>query len=338
MTWLDNARILAIFGVILLHTSLRVESPSLGSVDWWIIDLYGSLTRWCVPVFIMISGVLLLDKNKKENLSIFYKKRLSRILWPLLFWSVLFLAWDFMKGFARGEPPSAVALAKNFLAGKPYPHIWFLYMMLGMYLFTPFFRKIIRSSTNRDLEFFVLVMFIIAATHVLYTAFYPTNGAGIFITLFLDYIPYFMMGHLIRQSIKQPSKWVLWVIFGLSFLATAFGCFYTGIKSNLITGMYFYENLSISVIPMSISAMLLLKNWEKPIFSNILTQKTAALTLGIYLVHPLVLELFRHKTIGISVMLFNPVISVPVISILVFATSLLCVWIMSQLPYIKRVI
>ncbi|WP_273975049.1 acyltransferase family protein, partial [Serratia ureilytica] len=57
MRWFNNARVIAILAVVLLHVSSRVVMWSeLGSNDWWYANLYDSLVRWCVPVFVMISG------------------------------------------------------------------------------------------------------------------------------------------------------------------------------------------------------------------------------------------------------------------------------------------
>lgn len=107
MRWLNNARIIAILAVVLLHVSSRVITWSeLGSNDWWYANLYDSLVRWCVPVFVMISGALLLAPEKAEPLGVFYKKRASRILSPLVFWSLFYMLWDFSRNMLKGDPKS----------------------------------------------------------------------------------------------------------------------------------------------------------------------------------------------------------------------------------------
>lgn len=92
MPWIDNSRILAIFAVIVVHVGAKVVGENtIGSEYWWYGNIFESLARWCVPVFVMISGALLLDPNKKEDLLTFYRKRLHRIFIPFLFWSVIYL-------------------------------------------------------------------------------------------------------------------------------------------------------------------------------------------------------------------------------------------------------
>src|SRR3546814_5311212 len=67
---MDTARIGACFMVVVLH----VAAMNFGVFDhqWWASNFYDSLTRSCVPVFLMISGVLLL--GKQETLAVFFRK------------------------------------------------------------------------------------------------------------------------------------------------------------------------------------------------------------------------------------------------------------------------
>src|SRR3546814_10576210 len=91
---MDTARIGACFMVVVLH----VAAMNFGVFDnqWWASNFYDSLTRSCVPVFLMISGVLLL--GKQETLAVFFRKRFARILPPLLFWSLFYMSWNTWRG------------------------------------------------------------------------------------------------------------------------------------------------------------------------------------------------------------------------------------------------
>ena len=78
MVWLDNARIVAIFAVVLLHAAAGIVNGTvIGSEYWWFGNICDSSVRWCVPVLVMISGALLLDPNKDEDTLTLYKKRAS---------------------------------------------------------------------------------------------------------------------------------------------------------------------------------------------------------------------------------------------------------------------
>ena len=99
-------RAVAIVLVILLHASIEpnptVTQMSLPGVQlWWTSDVYDSIARVSVPLFIILAGALLLQPCKvDEPLRVFFKKRWNRIGIPVLFWIGAYFAWRF---FVNGE-------------------------------------------------------------------------------------------------------------------------------------------------------------------------------------------------------------------------------------------
>ncbi len=336
IAWLDNSRVLSMFAVVFAHAASSVIARSaVGSESWIIANFYCSVGRWCVPVFIMISGALLLDPGRNESMRTFYKKRLSRILWPILFWSIFYSLWTYLNGAAAGNPPAATVLAKKLLIGNSYYHMWFIYMMLGLYVFTPLFRKITLHSTNSELLPLTAIMFFIASVNALHNAVYPPNGLNLFINWFIYYTPYFLMGHILRRAAIQPPKPVLISIFGLSFLATALGFHFAGVKISMTVGSFFYDSMSPALISMAICMVFLFKTWERPICSQGVAQKLASLTMGVYLIHPVSLEVVEQIP---KVVDFHPLISIPIVGFSAILVSFAAVWILSQAPYLKRIV
>ncbi len=336
--WVDNAKIIAIFAVVALHIAGTVVTKitNLESFAWWIGNIYDSFTRWCVPVFVMISGALLLDPDKNEPIAVFYRKRASGILLPTIFWSIFFLGWTFLKGLIKGDPYPLVFITKLLLVGRPYYHMWFLYMLIGLYLFTPFLRTTIKNTTKKEQIIFVVMLFTVSIINKIFELFYSCNWV-LFINLFLFYLPYFISGHLIREMKIKPNRILLGLFFILSAILTALGIFFLSKASGLGNGIYFYDYLSITVIPMSLSAMFLLKTITKPIvISRSLTHKLAQLVLGVYLIHPVFIDIFKH--FGIFRPTFNSLIAIPSVSFLVFVFSLIIAKLISMLPYLNRII
>jgi len=337
MIWLYNSRIIAIFAVVVLHTSAHIVTGSnVGSGYWWIGNIYDSSVRWCVPVFVMISGALLLDPNKNEVLKTFYAKRLSRILPPVLFWSAFFLMWIMLNGIEKGSNPTLVYLLKKLVSGKPYYHMWFLYMIIPLYLFTPFFRKIIAKSTRIEIVILVVITFLMAALNYIAEIFSGGGPSKLFINWFLFYIPFYFLGYLIRTDERNFSKVILWCVFLFSSCLTALGCYLVSINKGLDAGLYFYGYLSITVIPMSVSMMYLLKSWTTPIYNDKFTILLSSLTLGVYLIHPIAIDILKY--INLSPLSFYPAVSIPVIAIIVFISSLMGSWVIYKTPYLKRLI
>src|SRR5947209_18818104 len=79
--YLDVLRAAAIFLVLLTHTAAPVLKASpLGSVNWLAACIYNAASRCCVPLFVMISGALLLEPGKTESLGAFFRKRVLKVV------------------------------------------------------------------------------------------------------------------------------------------------------------------------------------------------------------------------------------------------------------------
>ena len=90
--WPDIIRIVAVFAVIVLHTGVehfyRIDTRS---ATWQGCNLYESLVRFCVPVFIMVSGRFLLDPDREYTLKKLYGVKILRLATAYLFWSAFYV-------------------------------------------------------------------------------------------------------------------------------------------------------------------------------------------------------------------------------------------------------
>ena len=148
---LDVVRVVACFMVIFLHVA------AIGFHDfipgWWASNVYDSLLRSCVPLFLMITGALLL--RKEERLGAFFSRRFSRILPPFVFWSLFYLAWH--HGQADQPPYAWYQWPLRILEGPTEHHLWYLYALVGIYAAIPFLRKIYLYATLRERAAFLLL-------------------------------------------------------------------------------------------------------------------------------------------------------------------------------------
>ena len=158
----DLIRTIAIILVILLHASIEpyptanIMSPQAVQY-WWASDVYDSLSRICVPLFIMLTGALLLQPSKvDEPIRVFFKKRWDRIGLPFLFWTVAYFAWNF---FVNGKALTLTSVLQGLLAG-PYYQFWYLYALVGLYILTPVIRVIVAHADWRIIRYFLLIWFV----------------------------------------------------------------------------------------------------------------------------------------------------------------------------------
>jgi len=153
----DLIRVIAIGVVILLHTGMYAANlnPSTdGLAVWrgWIINLYLCFGRLGVPLFIMLSGALLLAPSKKdEAIGVFFRKRFSRVGLPFLFWAGVYFLWNV---FIEKQQVTSAFIINGVLLG-PYIIFWYLYMLFGLYLITPLLRVMVANFTDKHFKYFI---------------------------------------------------------------------------------------------------------------------------------------------------------------------------------------
>lgn len=336
IVWMDNARIVSMFAVVLIHVAAYTSIKSeVGAADWWAGVGYNALARWCVPVFVMMSGALLLEPNRTECFQDFYRKRFAKIFFPLVFWSIVFCGWTNVKGiFSHNAPP--LGLFKSLISGTPYYHMWFLYVIAMLYLFTPFFRKVTSNASKKELIFLLVVLFLIAMLNALLGLGAQTLSPSFFGTRFLSFVPFFLCGYLVGMVDIKVSKAAVCGALTASVLLTIAGVYFLSIQTDAKTGNYFNDYLSVTVVPMSLCTLYLLRFWGKPILNASAAKKLSSLTLGVYLIHPIILDVLNYLKAG--PLDYNSLLSIPLLAVLIFALSFTSAWLLGKVPYLSRTI
>ena len=74
IVYLDTLRVIAAIAVIISHVStIHIENIPYDSTNWHVHNIFEAFSRWCVPIFIMISGALFLNDSKPLNIIKLYK-------------------------------------------------------------------------------------------------------------------------------------------------------------------------------------------------------------------------------------------------------------------------
>ena len=158
----DLIRTLAIIGVITLHAANEAIVPQVMNQTevyrWWMVNIYQTLGRTGVPLFVMLTGALLLQPSKIEPLGVFFKKRWNRIGLPFLFWGVIYFAWDY---YADHLALTSSFVFQGILSG-PYFQFWYLYMIVGLYLLTPILRIVAAHIDRQTFKYFIVVWLLAA--------------------------------------------------------------------------------------------------------------------------------------------------------------------------------
>lgn len=294
--WLDLARVGAIAAVLVVHVTMNAVNGARtpeGSASWWAANVLNSASRWCVPVFLMVSGALLLDPRKADRPRDFYRRRLARIGIPVLVWTAVYLAF---RRLYLGENVTAQEAARDVASGTPFLQLYFLYVLLGLYLLTPFLRIILRASTRRMQVGFAAVLLALGAVDQVAGSLLGA-GESTAATRFLPFAGYYVAGWVLRDVVLGRRRLVAAVAtWAAGFVVTVALVGVTSASGGWGSqGRYLYGFLSPAVIAMSLAAFVLLRaaglRWltpSRPALSKAM-QRLSGWTFGIYLVHPLVL-------------------------------------------------
>jgi surface polysaccharide O-acyltransferase-like enzyme len=262
-TWIDNARIVAIFLVVFFHTSLDIpwDQGEMAGTLWWVNNLKTSLLRWMVPLFVMLSGYLLLDPVRKESPSSFFRKRSRRIFLPLIFWTIFYLLWGVLRDMIAEKPIIMTELIQRVASGKPYYHMWFLYMFFPLTFLTPYFRKFLYALTHSQVNILCGGLLLIAAVGYVTQEILGFSNS-LFILWFIYFLPYYFCGYKYNINPGNLRPGILWSLYWGSVTTALIGNYLLSFRFGLVE-KYFHGHLSITSILKTLALMGLFMRFEK---------------------------------------------------------------------------
>jgi len=339
--WIDLIRVVAVFQVILVHLSYVIFfKDELLSPTWVAANFYDSFSRMGVPLFFMVSGYLLLGKS--EPITDFFRKRFMKVGIPTLFWSVAYLLWS-VEAYRNGTmSPWRIMLSmlKAIYTGNVEIHLWFLYILIGIYLATPILRIFVSAASRQDLTYFIVLWFI--ATPLLEVAQrlmgFPT---ALVIPVVAGYVGYFVMGYWLAD-VDLNSRGKLLSALGIivSVAVTFVGTNFLSVEAGPIDA-YFYSYFSPPTVLASICGFLLLKEWGRNLGrAGKPLRVISACSFGIFLIHIFVTDLLRTGRLGFRLYswMAPSVYMIPLTALAVFILSFGIVFLLRKIPVLRQLV
>ena len=345
--WVDVLRVFAIFAVVVVHVSADIitEWSGVSRRGWWVANFYDSLARGGVPIFVMLSGALLLPKT--EACRDFFGRRFQRIFVPFIAWTVFYLLWQ--KHFYEPQLGFREAV-KRVTNGEVHFHLWFLYMITGLYLITPVLRLFTAQASRRDLLFFLGLCFFAASLVPFWEGldglFFHT---GIRFRIPLEaaqgFTGYFLLGLVLWRESRAsflPAACLAWLS---ALLICFFGSGLVAFRCNRFP-IVFYDNMAPNVALYAASFFIMVKETSPWIEARLnagvkrLLLSLSGASFGIYLVHPVFIDIFNHGRFGfvLKPAMGHPTWSIPVTVAAIYLCSYLAVSVMRRIPALKHTV
>ena len=366
--WIDLLRVTACFLVVLSHCCDPFVAQFDADRATFLNGVFtGSFVRSCVPLFVMMTGVLLLPVQ--TEMRVFYKKRIGRIILPLVFWSLALPLLYFV--YLNAVPTqNLLVVGDDHTLGatltKLYTFVfnfnydttplWYLYMLVGLYLIMPIVSPWLQQASRRDIK---LVLYIWGVTLVLpyvkmaapllgYAGNYGNMGIwgvcdwndyGTFYYV-SGFIGYLLLAYYL---VKFPPAWswkrTLWItlpMFLAGYLITSFGYLPT---QNYFPGNYAYLEIvwyfaGINVFMMTFPVFVIVRKLK--IETSAVLSRLASLTFGIYLCHFIFVQMAYDVFGGLYAL--PVIVRILCMACCAFAVSWGLVWILDRFRPTRRLV
>ena len=331
LAYLQWLRVFAAAAVVLAHTDgLLWDKIPIDSRDWRVLSMYDGTVRWPVLMFLMITGTIFLPR--RTELKKLLTRNIPRVLTAFVFWSGVYTLWVRYDG--RGGE-----LLLTFLHG--HYHLWYLPFLCGVYLTVPFLQKICEDEklTAQLLTLSCIFGLLIPWGANLVALNWPGIGpevrtveSNLQYTFFLDLLALLPLGYTLhRTEISPRLRRVIYLLGILGAVLTGVGTIWSSQRMGTCSSV-FCTNASPTVIAPGVALYVFAKYNLKTLPKTVAW--LADHSFGIYLLHALVTEVLQRW--GFHVLAFDPIIAVPVVSVVVFTISAALASLLARIPVVGK--
>lgn len=338
---LDLLRVMACFMVVWQHvTECYYINPDMTVPTHDEMPLIGwmnSMTPIEVPLFVMISGYFLLPL--KMNVTDFFKRRFTRILIPFVVWCVVYAGYymvsrgDSWMDFAR----HILHIPVNF--GVEIGHMWFIYMLLGLYMLVPVLSPWLVQCSKRELQGYLGVWAFTTCLPYIHLWFPEVLGECFWnpspmLHYFTGFAGYFVLGYYIKRYGALSIRTSLWMFIGAYLFTVAVYQYRLG-KVTLVSDLEVcWRFCGVNIAIMAYAVFSLVKNirWQGTGILGRWISQVSSLSYAIYFVHLMMIFFWRD---AFSEALGHVYLQIPILTLGAFLSSYLVIWVLSKLPKAK---
>lgn len=342
----DLLRIISIAGVVSIHTFGGIVSNEsiAGTPDWWLAKSFSAGFVWAVPVFVMLSGALNLGVHAhRGGPAAFYRRRVQRMLPALVVWTIVYLV--VIRWFVLGQTFGPGALAKVLVDATVYPHLYFLWLILGLVFVAPVLAAFLgNGGDGRAVVFastalaFTILVFLVPGVMAIAGAPRPIHLGAL--TMWLPYVGYFLAGYATtRLERVRGVLLAAMIVVGLALISFSI-LQVTMLRSAVVLNALDppgYLGIGTVILSICIFSVVtsLLKNWTPRGHASRLLTTMADASFGVYLVHMIVLLAIHRvwEPYGLNASWLAAALAFVVILTVSFVVSIM----MNRIPVLRSV-
>lgn len=321
--YLDLLRVIAATAVVVIHV-LGPYKDLYGQItlfDWLTAVGFNSLSRWCVPIFIMITGMLFLSDQRSFNLNYFLERRVMKVLVPFLFWAAFY---SFLGGLTPGfeyEWGSVLGTLKTLPYKSTWYHLGFYYYFIPLYFVIPFLKLATDAMSDDLLKFTALVwLWLTLSYFIRLDTFWHINT-------FL-YGGYLVWGYCLAKFDTRRYESLI-IAGGLLGLALTFaGVVWLSVEKGMYSVGRFNSYKTINTVLAATMIFCLAKHYGDRIQGRTrqIISFISRYSLGLYLVHPLLLWPVRAYDLYWG----SAAVMIPLWTVINIVTTLFVVWFLAR--------
>ncbi|MBE5852406.1 MAG: hypothetical protein E7299_05570 [Lachnospiraceae bacterium] len=342
LLYFDILRIIAAFSVVMLHSAAQFwyDLP-VSDTNWIITNSYNALFRFGVPIFVMISGSLFLNPEKETNIRKLFTHNIARILILFIFWSCIYGFYDCLR--FDFKTLSSKDFIREFILGRY--HLWFLPMIACLYCLVPVLHCFVKHAERSVIKYFLL-LFIVFQIGIFTLKAFTTQGEILYIfelmniPLVCSYAGYFILGYYISYiGIDKKYHRLIYISAFLSAVCNViFGNLLAQKHQEPVADVYDSYGFFTFIIVVAIY-LYFTEHKEKFALSSKssrLIQELSACTLGVYVMHVGLMEIFKNN--GFHPLSFPIIIGVPIFAIICFILCTFIAAIVRRIPFVGKFI
>ncbi len=341
----DILRIIAAFSVVVLHVSGQfIMASPVGSTEFCISNFINSVSRFGVPIFVMISGAIFLSEEKAVSISRIWFRNILRLLIVFLIWSFGYYVFQslYLWHFDFWNQGLLRTLTGCLYASE---HFWFLFMIMGLYALVPILRTWVHHATARELYYFTFLFVVFQILRSTLTILLDKSliyklSDMLTIVELSGYLGYFVLGYLLtKYPVSSKLKLAVYCLVPVGIIANYSVSHYQSCKNGVYTpGIYdcFGIFTFIHIVALFIFVTDLVPNGISHKKVSLWLNRLALDTLGIYMMHVALLQYFVEENI-----LFGQLHPLPGILLLSFICFVICgvvSAVLRRIPFLGRYI